>query len=69
MMRRMVGTILNVPKLYVDYGIFIFIAMIVPVCWSQDINFKNNGYDIITLGTGKTGYFTGTYWEWVRSHQ
>lgn len=35
-------------------------AVFVPAYWTQDCNFENNGYDIISFSKPKGHYFYGT---------
>ena len=44
------------------FGWLWVISLFRSVSWNQDINFKNNGFDIISLKKNR-GYLTGTWFE------
>lgn len=50
--------------LYNRYSWKIIVSIFYPVYWSQDINFINEGYDIITIFDESTSWLRGTYWKW-----
>jgi hypothetical protein len=48
----------------VKWGFKWIYALFFPVYWQQDIEVKNNGYDIISIKKSKNFYFFGTVREW-----
>ena len=36
-------------------------AILLPVYWRQDVEFKNNGYDILSIRDNTGSYFYGTW--------
>jgi hypothetical protein len=46
-----------------NLGWKVVISFVFPVYWSQDKNFKNNGYDILTIFKSNSSYNKATYWN------
>lgn len=66
MFRKFLKSVVNIMSLYTDFGIYIFVSMIIPMNWTQDVNFVNDGYDILSFKNTERSYFTGTYWQWKK---
>jgi hypothetical protein len=45
------------------FGWKILVSFVFPVYWTQDFNFKNKGYDILTIFKHPSTYNRATYWN------
>ena len=49
--------------IWADHGFIAVLSLVIPVYWEQDIDLKNNGYDIPSLWGTERSYARTTWWK------
>jgi len=39
------------------------VSLFYPVYWTQDLELRNRGFDLLSLRSSDRSYFRGTYWK------
>ena len=61
-MKKIIGKIVSFLLIYQKWGIMGFVSMVRPCYFTQDVNMRNGGFDLITLKPTGQSYYRGTWW-------